>query len=842
MKNRLLFLFLLLPLTARLQVNRLPLNGNWEFRKSGDTHWMKAQVPGTVHTDLLNNGKIRDPYDGTNEKEVQWIENEDWEYHCSFSFSKKQNSGKEAELVFEGLDTYADVFLNEEKILSAANMFRSWRVDVKEKLKDGNNTIRVLFYSAVKKGKEAAAKLPYTLPGDEKVFTRKAQYQFGWDWGPRLVTCGVWKPVYLETWEQVRISEVFLDYELTKNGITGDLQVELKGRPEKDYEIVVADGETGNTIAVFKDVLWQQKDNTGSCRIPVKLDSVPVWKENSTRLFTFRVLVFQNRKQLASFDYRTGFRDLALVREKDAAGESFYFRLNGKPLFIKGANWIPADNFLPRMTAARYRELLLAAKASNINMLRVWGGGVYEDDIFYDLCDSLGILVWQDFMYACAMYPGDTDFVANAAAEAGEQVKRLRHHPCIALWCGNNEVSEGWFNWGWQKQYHYSADDSAKIWQHYRTLTDTLLRYAVGENCRTGYWPSSPSIGWGHPESLESGDAHYWGVWWGMEPFSMYEKKVGRFMSEYGFQGIPGMQTIGQFAKEKDFDLQSPVMKQHQKHPTGYETIQTYLARDYRQPKDFESYVYVSQLLQARGMRTAIEAHRRARPYCMGTMYWQFNDCWPVTSWSGIDYYGRWKALQYQVKRSYQSLTVSMEVQQDSLVFYICNDSPVSIPNALFSVLAAENDGSGDKNNGGKKIRIAAEAVTRYAIAKKELYAEGDTSTVTIVSAINDERSLRWTGTHFLCSPKNLVLDPPVLKWSVERDLGKNEFHIKLFSANLSKDVFIEFHGTGIKLSDNFFDMAPSGTKTVYFKSDLSMKELYERIRIRTLRDTYEGH
>ncbi|TND09836.1 MAG: beta-mannosidase [Bacteroidetes bacterium] len=799
MRALVFILLFLLPLRASLQTQRIPLNDKWNFRKKTDAIGLPAQVPGTVHQDLLKNFKIRDPFYGTNEKNAQWIENTDWEYKHVFSFDLKRSGEDHVELVFEGLDTYANVYLNDTLILQADNMFRSWRVDIKKQLKQGTNEIRVVFESAVRKGKEAAQKLPYTLPGDEKIFTRKAQYQYGWDWGPRLVTCGIWKPVYIETWRSGRLSDLHLDYTVRGQKVTGTFTAQLEGAGPGSYEMIVADGMTGNTIGRSELNIKNNINVPVQLRTAIVIDSVRPWwcsGYGAQEIYRFRIFIRANGKEIARKDYQTGFRELKLVREKDQQGESFYFLLNGVPVFAKGANWIPGDNFLPRMTAEKYRSLLTEAKASNMNMLRVWGGGVYE------------------------------------------QVIRLRSHPCIALWCGNNEIDEGWHNWGWQKQYKYSATDSARIWNDYQLLFEKTLRPIVEENTGAAYWPSSPSIGWGRSESLRRGDAHYWGVWWGMEPFSAYEKKVGRFMSEYGFQGMPAMSTIRKFAEEKDFDLQSAVMKQHQKHPAGYQTIQTYLERDYKKPKDFESYVYISQLLQAEGMRKAIDAHRRARPWCMGTLYWQFNDCWPVTSWSGIDYYGNRKALQYAVKKAYAPVAVSMQAEKDSLVFYICNDSREPSGKVLFSVLALQSSGTGEqKDNRGKKLTLAAGSVTRYAIHRSELFSEKDTAGITIVTALNNESRLIYSGTHFLVAPKNLDLQAPQLHWKISEENGRTFLNIS--SSNLAKNVFLEVPREHVLFSDNFFDIAPSGNIRVEITGGLSAPALLKNLRVRTLYDTY---
>ncbi len=554
-------LFLLLSARSFSQLVSIPFQSSWQFRKAGDTKWYTAEVPGTVHTDLLLNKLIPDPFYRDNEKKIQWIEKEDWEYKTVFIPPAAVFSKKNIELYFDGLDTYADVYINDQLVLEADNMFRQWKIDIKKILRPGKNEMRIIFLSAVKHDDSLARISAIKLAGENnRMYSRKAQYQYGWDWGPRLVTCGIWKPV---RW-----------------------------------------------------VVWDEFQGTNKIQIS--------W-------------------------------DVRLVTKRDSLGSSFYFTKRGNPVFIKGANWIPCESFLPRAKKLQlYEKLIQAAKEANINLLRVWGGGIYEDDDFYDLCDQYDIMVWQDFMFAGALYPGDEHFLKNVEEEIRYQVKRLRQHPCIVIWCGNNEIDEAWHNWGWQQQFNYSAKDSIKLWTDYQKIFHKLIPDILKElDPHRPYWPSSPSLGWGRDQAYKQGDVHYWGVWWGKEPVEKYKDKVGRFNSEYGMQGFPDMKTIRQFAVPADLDTSSAAMKAHQKHPFGYQNIKLYIENKFRTPKTFEDLVYVSQLMQADAIRIAIEAHQANMPITMGTMFWQWNDCWPAVSWSAVDYYGRKKALYYQVKRSY---------------------------------------------------------------------------------------------------------------------------------------------------------------------------------------------
>jgi beta-mannosidase len=800
MINKLLnFFFILLPLFLWAQNSERNLcSSNWNFRKITDINWLSAKVPGTVHTDLYDNKIIPNPFFGDNEKQLQWIENEDWEYQTTFSISKEEINNENCILQFEGLDTYADVFLNEKKILRANNMFRTWNVTVKNELNIGQNTLRIVFFSAVKKGKEAAKKLPYTLPGDEKIFTRKAQYHYGWDWGPRFVTAGIWKKVKLHFWNSATILNVkYHQKSLNKNLAELQFITEINSNKKGKFQLKINDKI--ETISLKKGL------NTITSQY--KIQNPKRWWTNGlgdATLYPFEISLLQNKAILHSKKLNIGLRTIELVQEKDAIGKSFYFKLNGIPVFMKGANYIPPDSFLPRATDSVYKNIVKNAVVSNMNMIRVWGGGVYADDIFYDECDKNGILVWQDFMFACAMYPGDDDFLQNVKKEVIDNVNRLQNHPSIALWCGNNENDEGWKNWGWQKQYQYSKSDSTNIWNDYKKLFHELIPQTLDSllsKNENRYWPSSPSIGWGRKESLLEGDSHYWGVWWGKEPFEIYEKKVGRFMSEFGFQGMPNLETFQSFANNEDLNLNSEAVKNHQKHATGYQTINEYMARDFHVPKSFNDYIYVSQLLQADGMKTAIEAHRRAKPNCMGTLFWQLNDCWPVTSWSSVDYFGRWKAFHYQVKRSFENLLISINEENDFYKVYVVNDNLSSLQGKINLELI---DFNGKKLWEVEASRLISEnsSTVQFTVSRKdfEMYNLNNV----LLSATFKSESTKAKALCYFVKPKELVLSNPTIQLKFIDD-----FTLEVTSDVLAKNVYLHT-SENVFFSDNYFDVLPN--------------------------------
>ena len=546
----------------------IELNKNWKFSKAGTNKWYPAVVPGTVHTDLLRNQLIPDPFFADNEKKLQWIDSCDWIYKTNINCdSLVKNHHYWYLLEFNGLDTYADIYINNKLLQKTDNMFRGWKFY--PELHAGNNELKIYFHSALKEANNIARNNKIALPDNNRVYARKAQFQFGWDWGPKFIGCGIWKSITLEGWQGTRV------------GI------------DHHYDA---------------DTSW----------------------------------------------------NITLKQQKDSIGTSFYFEQNGKPVYIKGANWIPANIFLPNVKREDYRKLLLRAKDAHMNMLRVWGGGVYEDDYFYDLCDKYGIMVWQDFMFAGGMYPADKAFLENVKEEVKYQIERLKRHPCIVLWCGNNEIDEAWHNWGWQDQFNLHGADSAKVWADYKTLFEVSLKAWVNEfDGVRPYISSSPKIGWGHKESFTEGDSHYWGLWWGLEPWEAFETHTGRFVSEYGMQAMPNYNTVKTYVPANDLNYSSPAVQSHQKANDGFNKLNFYLDKYFidsakLKALPLEEYTYLTQCLQYYILKNSIAVHRSKEPQNMGTLLWQLNDCWPVTSWSITDYSRAPKAAWYAVKEAYR--------------------------------------------------------------------------------------------------------------------------------------------------------------------------------------------
>ncbi|MCY1661317.1 beta-mannosidase [Chryseobacterium sp. SL1] len=825
MKKSILFTFLFIQIFTNAQFSERNLSSEkWKFKNSKENNWLTASVPGTVHLDLMNNKIIPDPYKDENEKKVQWIENEDWDYQTSFNISSKDLENQNIELIFNGLDTFSEIYLNGKLIQSTDNMFRKWTIPVRQSLKNGENILQVKFRSAVNVGKELAQKVPFTMPESPRSFVRKAQYQFGWDWGPRLVTAGIWKDVKLNFWNIARLDHIKIEQKnLTKQKADLNIHAEIFATEEGKYSFSI-NGKSQNISL---------KSGLNLISIPYQIQNPKLWQPNGwgdPNLYDIKVSLQKDSKMIAEKSERIGLRTVELIQEKDAKGKSFYFKVNGKPMYAKGTNWIPGDSFSTRMTKEKYQHLIKDCKDANMNMIRVWGGGIYEDDEFYKACDENGILVWQDFMFAGGFYPSDEKFQKNVELEVKDQIERLQNHPSLALWCGNNEIDEAIVNWGYQKQFKYSKEDSLQVWKDYKKIFHEVIPNAIQKYASSDkqiYWESSPSIGWGHKESLTEGDSHYWGVWWGEQPFEIYNEKVPRFASEYGFQGMPTLETTkSMFSGNPDLSLQNGTIKAHEKHSRGWEIIENYMKRDYVVPIDFVKYNYVSQLLQARGMQIAIEAHSRAKPYNMGTLYWQLNDCWPVVSWSSIDYLGNWKALHYQVKRSFENQVILVEEKEGILTFYAINDQTRKFDDVFVEIEVINFQGKVlDEITTVPNGKTLEEIVPFDPIEIQNLVPDSNKNEVFLKLTLKDANGkVIAESNYFFAKPKDLKLTKPNLKI---RKISATE--IEISTDVLAKDVYLigDTH-----FSDNFFDLLPKTSKRITLSKPL------EKIEVMSLFDT----
>ncbi len=831
----------------------LLLTSGWTFRQAGEQEWMPAKVPGTVHTDLFRQGKIKDPFYRMNEHDQQWIDKKDWEYKTTFQVGRNMLHQDKIELLFEGLDTYADVYLNDTLIKSTNNMFREWRIDCKALLNPGDNELRIYFHSPTKIGVRKHDSLDYHFPdppndfseigglGEKKVsiFTRKAGYHYGWDWGPRFVTSGIWRPVSLNSWSQVKIRDMFIKQKSLSDSLAV-LSALIETEATEDVKGKIR-FYINNALYSAEEI--ELKKGNGTISYELKIENPQLWWPQGLgdqNLYSVRADLITEDFYETEKETRIGLRTIEVVQEEDDKGKSFYLQVNGRPVFMKGANYIPQDNFLNRVTPERYESLIKSAVDANMNMLRVWGGGVYEKDIFYDLCDENGILVWQDFMFACSMYPGDDEFLANVKQEAIDNVRRLRNHPSIALWCGNNECIDAWYHWGWKdKTIEEQGQEVADIiWKAY----DDLFHHILFDVVKTYdpdrfYWPSSPGEEFGKPSGGNSGDLHYWGVWWGKEPFSSYAEVIPRFMSEYGFQSFPEFKTIKEFSVEEDQDVYSEVMKSHQRSSIGNETIEEYMLRDFRKPKDFRSFLYVNHVLQAEGTKIAMEAHRRNMPYCMGSLYWQINDCWPAASWSGRDYYGRWKAMHYYVKKAYKDILVSVDSTDTEIGIFVISDKTEDLQATLkASVISFTGDITFENE---KKITVLENKSKKYlTLSKNEILKDADKQQSLLLLQVEDNNGTVMSENIIYFVPfKALKLSSPEIQMNVEKMAAGYE--IELSTDILAKNVYLETEEDGF-FSDNYFDILPGQSAKIMFSCGKDMPNFEEKLQIRTLEDTYE--
>lgn len=831
------------------------LHEGWKFRQARLTNWYPATVPGVVHTDLLQNKIIEDPFFRLNERGLQWIDKEDWVYETCFTLAADMMRKENMELVFEGLDTYADVYLNDECILKADNMFRRWSIPVRQYIREENNILKVYFHSPVKIDVPKWDALPYQYPASNdqsengglfnkkiSIFARKAGYHYGWDWGPRLVTSGIWRPVYIRAWSDLRINDVFIEQKEVGAGravIAG--HVELDADKDMDGVLVtITDEATGRVLGE-----WQADLKRGTNRVTVDfvLHKPKLWWSNGLGepfLYRFRTDIIAGGELLDSKTERVGIRSLKVVHQPDKDGHTFYIELNGRPVFAKGANYIPSDNFLPRVTPENYKRTILDAAGVNMNMLRVWGGGIYENDVFYDLCDEHGIMIWQDFMFACSMYPAEGALLDNIHQEAVDNVKRLRNHACIALWCGNNECQDAWLGWGWKREIERQNKEYAdKIWAQYRqqyhvTLPGVVREYAPG----TFYWPSSPFAFEGEMSGTTDGDRHYWSVWHGKAPISDYDSEKSRFFSEYGFQSFPEFDSVKRYAPyPEDWDIRSEVMMSHQRggdHANGL--IETYLLNEYKKPRDFRAFLYMNHVLQGDAIKTAIESHRRQMPYNMGTLFWQHNDCWPVASWASRDYYGRWKAQHYYVRKAYDDILISSVVEGDDLKVYAVSDRLENTSGRL-QLQVCQFDGT-VVHHWGKSVGISGNDSRVCFSAPLAKLLEGANRGTVYVRVDYTDKSGRVYHNNY-CLGKQKDMDYPKVDLQTEVRSIEGGYEVTVSADKFARAVCLSVADNESVYSDNYFDVQPKSSVQVQVRTRLSAEAFNGSLRLTCLNNEF---
>ena len=783
----------------------LSLNGKWQFESEWLESPVNAAVPGSVYSDLLTAGRIPDPFWGDNEMKVLPLMEYDYSYTRRFSVSDEFLAKEHNFLRCHGLDTLASLSLNGVLIGSADNMHRTWLFDVKPYLKAGENELCIRFSSPTKYIREAYA--AHRLEGTSDAmegfpYLRKAHCMFGWDWGPRLPDCGIWRDIELIAWDQARIRDVLIRQQHDSGRVTVCVNTNIKGEMTPDMSVIVKiTGPDGRSFA----------GNGTSCELDIE-DPQLWWPAGfgEQPLYQINVKLTSGGIESDHWSGRIGLRTLSVCRDKDpdGEGETFCHIVNGIKVFAIGADYIPEDNLFARRSPERTRRLLEDARLANMNTIRVWGGGCYPDDWFYDICDELGLLVWQDFMFACAVYELTDEFEQNIRTEAVDNIRRLRHHPSLALWCGNNEmedfVKQG--NWVTEKK---QAADYIKMYEY---IFPQILKQ---EDPDTFYWPSSPSSGgsFDSPNDPDRGDVHYWAVWHGLKPFTDYRNYLFRYVSEFGFQSFPPMTTIESFTDPGNRNPFSYVMEKHQRNASANGRIAEYLSQTYRYPTTFDSFVYASQLLQAQAMQYGVEHWRRHRGHCMGAIIWQLNDIWPGISWSSIDYYGRWKALHYYEKRFFAPVLISCE--EEGILSQNTNINAEHLPDKMSARLNISNETRENFHGTARwSLRRPDSSVIdsgSFAVSVPPLSAVwlGEVQDFSKYGFYDCYYSYELadcsgkrvgSGSVLFCAPKHFKFADPALKARIEGD------EVIITAEAYAHSVEVQC-GADVLLDDNFFDM-----------------------------------
>jgi beta-mannosidase len=766
------------------------------------TEWIPAQVPGTIHTDLLTEKLIPDPFYRMNENDVQWIENLQWIYRREFEMDAASLEERHIVLVAEGLDTYARILINGKQVAETANMFVEHRFDVKRYVKAGTNVIEIQLDSAVVRSKQLEKKygaLQVALDG-HRVYVRKAQYSFGWDWGPKLTSSGIWRPIYIEASSGPILRNPFVrTVTLKKSAATIEVSADI-GHFHSPVTVTVKIQGHGYSREIVK------RANSSSVRFKVSIDKPHLWWPNGhgeQPLYVATLSLQTSGRVTSEVTATFGIRTIRLLQEKDAEGKSFIIAVNGEKIFCKGANWIPSDSFIPRITDSTYEQLLTMARDANMNMLRVWGGGIYEQEIFYSLCDRLGLLVWQDFMFACGEYPQTPWFLKLVKDEATKAVTRLRSHPSLALWCGNNEC-----------EWLFCMDNADKTADDMRSAVifrEVLPAIVKRLDSSRPYWRSSP-FGTGFPNDESNGNHHQWSVWSAWKDYKEYEKDNARFVTEFGFQAPANIRTWEEATLPDDRHPQHPVLEHHNKQVEGQERLFRFLSAHYTLPANFDNFVYRGQLVQANALKTAVEHWRRKKYHTAGALFWQLNDCWPVSSWSVIDSALRPKASYYYAKRFFAKVLLSLKHNGDRIEMWGTNDAFEPIKGILYGALlsfdgARQCEVSNEVSltaNGSVKI---GEIPVRFSdiLSKNNSY---------VLAQFSHDKKILSENRYFFVEPKHLHLPKP--KW-ISNILRKSEnrYQVDIHTDLFAKDVRIDVDGIEADFSDNYFDMDAGESKTV---------------------------
>ena len=817
----------------------LNLSGKWKMKRTDEVNWQLGTVPGSVYHDLMNLGQLSDPFYRDNEYETLEISKYDFEYKRDFEVDVQLISCDAINLLCEGLDTLATVYLNGFEILKANNMHRTYKVNIKKWIKFGLNHIRIVFDSPVEYVLHKQAQRNLVNSGDavEGIsHLRKAHCMFGWDWGPKLPDMGIWRNISIRGYNIGKIDDVYITQRHSEDKVDLDIRVGLeKWQPQRcdlRVKVTAPNGTVWHSTASIN-----QEEH-----LSIAIEKPQLWWPNNLGkqpLYEVEVTLLEEEQELERQSFRIGLRTLGVKREKDQWGESFQFEVNGISFFSMGADYIPEDNVLARTNRQKTEVLIKSCAEANFNSIRVWGGAYYPEDYFYDLCDEYGLVVWQDLMYACGIYALTEEFEATVIEETVDNMKRLRHHASLGLWCGNNEMEVGWDEWGWTKP------ETLDLKADYIKLFEYILpNIAKRIDPNTFYWLASPSStgSFYKPNDENYGDMHYWGVWHERKPFTDYRKIFPRYMSEFGIQSFPCLKTIESFTLPEDRNIFSYVMESHQKNATGNEKILYYMSDHFKYPKDFDSLLYVSQLIQAEGLRYGVEHWRRNRGRCMGAIYWQLNDCWPVASWASIDYFGRWKALHYMAKKFFAPIMVSACEEETKVDLHISNESLEKVTGTLnWSLKDSKcnvlHEGSTPielealTSKGFESLDLSEQLNSKKQL--REVYLE--------VRLLKEETPISCCTVLFVKAKHFDFIDPKITTEIFEE---KDQFVIKVKSQAFAKFVELNMKELDAVFSDNFFDLSIGMDKTITVQKDrlsevVSLEAFKRQLTIRSIFDTY---
>ncbi|MCP4404968.1 MAG: glycoside hydrolase family 2 protein [bacterium] len=827
-------------------MEKFDLCGEWNVRKKDGNEPIPAMVPGCIHTDLLTAGKIDDPYYRDNEAQQMWIGETDWLYSRAFSLNADFLKHAHILLRCEGLDTFAAISVNGSEIAKSNNQFRTWEFDLKSVLQEGENRIEICFDSTLPFIQEEQWQRYLNLTGvgehriDGSNRIRKSQCNYGWDWGPMCVSAGIWRPISLVAFDTARLKDLHIIQDHSNEHEVG-LEIHLSA---EQYDSLEA---TAHITLLYEDEQIDRTDidlQEGRAKMQMRVEAPRLWWPNGMgdqALYDLRVELSEGERLLDTVSKKIGLRTLELDRHPDQWGESFQFVVNGKPFFAKGANWIPADTFVTRAGNEQYEFLIKSAADSNMNMLRVWGGGIYENDVFYELCDRYGICVWQDFMFACSAYPAfDEQFMENVRREIEQNVAHLRHHPSIALWCGNNELEHLH-----QMFLSDTPQEGFMTWEEYSSIFDELIPEVL-QTCdpERAYWPSSSHSPYGDrkdPNNSQCGDAHLWEVWHGRQPFEWYRRCEHRFNSEFGFQSFPEPAVVHSYTAESDRNISSYIMEWHQRSGIGNDAIIQYMLSWFQLPTSFDMLLWLSQILQGMGIKYAVEHWRRSMPRGMGTLYWQLNDCWPVASWSSIDYFGNWKALHYMARDFFAPLLLSaIENPEDgSVEVHVTSDLPELAEGRIRWILS-DTSGNILAENTLVHTNITPCGNTKACLLQfhDHLKEYGKRRLLLWLELVVEDNVVSQQLV-FFSRPKHLELQKPELRTEIRED--GSDFLLSIDTVYPALWVWPELVGVKAAYSKRFFHLFPGRTVEVRVQPEkkLSLEEFKGTLNTWSLLDTF---